>query len=126
MPRHWKNCCDGDRCDRRSKKLGNSPFNFFGGNCLFSSAKSQLGTFLAAVFAELDLLNGGDLYDAEGVRTRPRAFIDRHRARRRSYMASRNSIRDKLRESPYTSPAIDVEAHRLVFPQETFGFTLLT
>jgi hypothetical protein len=89
---------------------------------------SLVGQISARHFSRRRLCRAGsfDLYDAEGVRRRPRAFIDRHRARRRSYMASRNSLRDKLREPTYTSPAIGVEAHRLVFPQETFGFTLLT
>jgi hypothetical protein len=39
-------------------------------------------------------------------------------------MASKNQFRDKLLELTYTILAIGVEAHHLIFPQGTFGFTL--
>jgi hypothetical protein len=40
-------------------------------------------------------------------------------------MASENQFRNKLLEPTYTILAIGVGAHHLIFPQGTFGFTLL-
>jgi len=40
-------------------------------------------------------------------------------------MASKNPFGDKLLELPDTILGIGVEAHQLIFPQETFGVHLL-
>jgi len=40
-------------------------------------------------------------------------------------MASKNPFGDKLLELPDTILGIGVEAHQMIFPQETFGVHLL-